>query len=1516
MPARPQNDPLTAFAEPVREWFIQSFESPTEAQARGWPAISRGEHTLILAPTGSGKTLTAFLWAINRLMFSPEPEKSARCRVLYISPIKALAVDVERNLQSPLTGISRVAAISGSGYRIPTIAVRTGDTPQADRARFRRAPDDILITTPESLYLLLTSGAREALQSVETVIIDEIHALVPTKRGAHLALSLARLDAITRGPVQRIGLSATQRPLDEVARFLGGATRTEDTPLPVDSASEEPDSSRAVRWAAVTVVDTGERKKLSLSVRVPVEDMTDVGATVDIPSGSAAQNVVRTSIWPAIHPQLVDLIRSHRTTLIFVNSRRLAERLSAALNELAGEVLVQAHHGSLARAQRAKIEDLLKSGRLPALVATSSLELGIDMGAVDLVVQIEAPPSIASGMQRIGRASHQVGAVSKGIIFPKFRGDLVACAAVSHAMKHAHIEATRFPRNPLDVLAQHVVAAVAMDDWHVEELLGTVRLAAPFAEISSNVFSGLLDMLSGVYPSDDFAELRPRLTWDRTRNILTARQGAKRVAITNGGTIPDRGLYGVYLAGREGPGARVGELDEEMVFEASEGETFLLGASTWRIEEITFDRVIVSPAPGEPGKMPFWHGDSADRPAEFGGRIGRLVRAIASLPPAAAIEQLRAQHDLDEMAAANLVAYVREQREATHATPDDRTIVVERCRDELGDWRVCVLSPWGGRVHAPWALAVVARVREERSLDVEVMWSDDGFVVRFPETDEPPDASLVLPGPEEVEQSVIRQLGSSSLFAAKFRENASRALLLPKRRPGQRAPLWQQRKRASDLLAVAARYGSFPIMLETYRECLRDVFDLPALQDILRKLERREIRSVVVDTEQPSPFASSLLFRYVANYLYDGDAPLAERRAAALAIDQSQLRELLGDLELRDMLDASAIEEVEHQLQQLDVRFRARSADGIHDMLLRIGDLTREEIEQRFASHESAPLVDELIRDRRALEVRVAGENRLIAIEDSARYRDALGVALPTGVPDRFLLRVPDALRGLIQRWSRTHGPFLTAEVAARFGIGGGGAEEVLRLLGSEDRVMEGEFRPGGTHREWCDSEVLRQIRRRSLARLRKEIAPVDPAALGRLLPAWQGLGRSRRGPHAILDAVETLQGAAIPASILENAVLPARVEGYRESDLDALISAGEIVWVGLEPIGERDGRVALYLTESLPFLVPIESSRELTADEEKLVELLRTRGASFFPQLVTATEGFPADMLDILWSLVWKGLVTNDSLQPLRSKVRPARKGSARRGVVSRRQMTPGSEGRWSLVESMFVARPSRTEQTAAQARQLLARYGVVTREALQGEILPGGFQRVYAVLRAMEEAGQVRRGYFISDVGATQFALPGAVDLLRSSLPDPEKPLADMLAAADPANAWGSVLRWPREEGRTLQRVSGAWVVLVDGSLAAYLRRGESQLLTFIPSDEPRQSQWIGAVATLIAQHAQAKGRRAMLLAEIDGAPASDHPLAEPLLRNGFVRTSQGLHFRSAQTAKAVAIPEDLAEEDEDDA
>src|SRR5687768_2557427 len=1400
------NDALAPFSEPTRTWFAEAFAEPTAAQQLGWKAISGGSHALIHAPTGSGKTLAAFLWCLDRLMTEAPPARKT-VRVLYVSPLKALTYDVERNLRTPLAGIRRTAERLGQEIAEITVASRTGDTPAEARRQLTKTPPDILVTTPESLYLLLTSQAREILRGVEHVIVDEVHAIAATKRGSHLALSLERLSHLADAEPQRIGLSATQRPLEAIGAFLGGVGRD------------------------VQIVDAGARKELDLEVIVPIPDMARMGEVMDVdeaPGGPAAGPEARHSIWPSIHPRLLELIRAHRSTLIFVNSRRLAERLAARLNELAGEELVRAHHGSVAREQRLQIEEDLKQGRLPALVATSSLELGIDMGAIDLVVQIESPPSVASGMQRIGRAGHQVGEPSVGKIFPKYRGDLVEAAVVVERMKAAQIEETRIPRNPLDVLAQQLVAICVDGRWTVDDLHRLVTRTESFKDLSREQLTGMLDMLSGRYPSDEFADLKPRLVWDRQTDEVVSRNDARVVAITSGGTIPDRGLYGVFLPGDDSSkgGRRVGELDEEMVYESRVGETFLLGASTWRIEEIKPDRVIVTPAPGEPGKMPFWHGDAIGRPIELGRAIGSFLRELEPMSPEAAEARVREDHALDELAARNLVAYLREQREVTGALPTDRTIVVERFRDELGDWRVAVLTPFGGRVHAPWSMAIEARLRERHGFEVQSIWSDDGIAVRLPEGVESDGASIesaLLLDPDEIEELLTAELGGSAIFAARFRENAARALLLPRRRPGQRTPLWMQRQKSADLLNVASRYGSFPIILETYREVLRDVFDMPALVELLGAIRARRIRVVSVETRSASPFASSLLFDYVGSFMYEGDAPLGERRAQALALDRELLAELLGTEELRELLDAEAVADLELELQGLAGSRRARTVDGVADLLRPLGDLRTGEVAARCADDlDAATALADLERSRRAIRIRVAGEERWIAIEDAARYRDAIGASPPAGVAETYLAPAEAPLDSLLTRWARTHAPFVADAPAARWGVARSVVEERLRALAASGVLLEGAFRPGGAAHEFTDPDVLRQLRRRSLARLRREVEPVEPAVFARFLPEWHGIGSSAGGLGRLVGVVTQLEGVPVPASVLERDVLPARVSGYTPRLLGELGAAGEVVW-----IGRGDGRIALYRRDRVDLLASAGAADDRPSEpiHEAIRTHLQRRGATFFPQLRAAIDARGDELIDAIWDLVWSSEVTNDTFAALRALSLPrSRSKSTPRPGRLMALGPPRAAGRWSLVADLVGEERTPTERGHALATTLLERHGVVTREAVASESISGGYASVYPVLRAMEESGRNRRGYFVAGLGAAQFALPGAVDRLRAvrqsqgdersgDRDDDAAPL--VLAATDPAQPYGAALPWPESAGRPA-RPAGTHVVLVDGEPA----------------------------------------------------------------------------------------------------
>ena len=1417
-------DPLAAFTPATRSWFEQAFAGPTPAQVAAWPVIATGAHVLVQAPTGSGKTLAAFLTGIDRLNAKP----GEGLRLLYVSPLKALNYDVERNLRGPLAGLGSTL----------TVGVRTGDTDQRERRQMLRTPPDILITTPESLYLLLTSQGREMLRSVETVIVDEVHAVAGTKRGAHLAISLERLARVVDQPFQRIGLSATQRPLEEIGRFVSGGRPIE-------------------------LVDAGTRKDLDLEVVVALEDMREPGSDpglsqLVLPDGvamaSGYESTTR-SIWPSIYPALLALVREHRSTIVFVNNRRLAERLALRLNELAEETIARAHHGSLAREQRVEIEELLKAGLIPCLVATSSLELGIDMGAVDLVIQVESPKSVARGLQRVGRAGHDLGAVSKGRIFPKFRADLLESAVVAKAMREGLIEETQIPRNPLDVLAQQIVAICADEEISVDDLYDLVRGAYPFAGLARAQLENVLDMLAGRYPSDEFAELRPRIVWDRTAGVVKGRQGAQRLAVTNAGTIPDRGLFGVFQV--DG-GGRVGELDEEMVYEARQGQTFMLGASTWRIEEITRDRVLVSPAPGAPGAVPFWKGEGVGRPFELGEKIGRASREIVALSDRKALERLGGDYHLDLLAAKNLLTYLREQAAANGGVvPSDRTIVVERFRDEIGDWRLCILTPFGARVHAPWAMALGARLRDSLGLEVQSIWSDDGIAFHLPEADVPPPIADLLLTPDEIEELVVQEVGQTALFGARFRENAGRALLIPRRRPGQRTPLWQQRLKAQSLLQVARNYGSFPIVLETYRECLQDVFDLPALKRVLRGIQTRELDLVEIETPSASPFASSLLFAYVATYMYEDDTPAAERRAQALSLDRDLLRELLGQEELRDLLDPAALAEVEAQLAG-----DPRTPDELHDLLRRRGDLRDDEVD---AAHAAV-----LEAERRALRVRVAGEERLIAAEDAGLFRDALGVMPPGGLPEAYLGAVPDALGVLLARFARSRGPFTTAEAAARYDLDLARAEGFLTALERADRLVRGELRPGGVEREWCDPDVLRRLRRASLAALRKEVEPAEQAAFGRFLPAWHGIDRRA----TLREALVPLQGLPLPVSLWEGEVLRRRVPGYQPAWLDALCATGEVVWVGAGL-----DRVALYFRADAPLLGAPAGAPSPEGETAEALRLALGRSAEFWPDLLASTGLDAEAALPGLWELVWAGEVTNDAWTPLRAARRygtPVADRRPRRFARTRAAGTTSTQGRWSLTSRLF---PEAVDRRAL-AELLLERQGIVVRDGVRGEGIVGGYGAVYGELRALETIGSCRRGYFVEGLGGAQFALPGAVERLRELRSGAEDD-ALVLAAADPAQPYGAALPWPRRAGARAARVAGAHVVLLGGAAALYVERGGR---TLVPLRDPDEA-WLRPALVALADWVREGHAKRLAVERFDGRPVSETEAMPLLVEAGFL-------------------------------
>jgi ATP-dependent Lhr-like helicase len=1548
------NRPLERFSEPVRRWFEASFEAPTPAQERGWPAIASGAHTLICAPTGSGKTLAAFLWGIDRL--SREPERlGSGVRILYVSPLKALSYDIERNLRAPLQGIKTPISVG----------LRTGDTPQSERRAMRREPPDILITTPESLYLMISSGAREILTGVEAVIVDEIHAVAPSKRGSHLALTLERLEYLVNraaaaaggaaggspsrplsrdgevpprqdqrpssAGIQRIGLSATQRPLERIGQFLVGANRS------------------------CEIVDASEPKQLDLEIVVPVEDMAEPSPLVSkrrdgadtgkTPPGTPDHSPDRIdpgpieasfdpatntrSIWPAIYPELLRLVREHTSTIVFVNNRRAAERIAKRLNEMhleepqdelpatehaghddspAGGAaggspsralardgdgpprqdppaeIARAHHGSLSHEERALVEEMLKSGELPCLVATSSLELGIDMGAVDLVIQVESPKSVTRGLQRVGRAGHTLGEVSKGRIFPKFRADLLECAVVARRMRAGEIEETIIPRNPLDVLAQHLVSMAALDEWEVDEVERLVTAAQPFQELSREQLENVFDMLDGRYPSQRFAELRPRIVWDRTGGKIKGRKGARQLAVANAGTIPDRGLYGVHLP----DGRRVGELDEEMVYEARPGQTFLLGATTWRIEEITRDRVIVTPAPGMPGAVPFWRGDGVGRPAELGGAIGAFAREAVNADPG----KLAKENDLDPLAARNLVNYLTEQQAATRVVPSDETIVVERFRDEIGDWRLCVLSPWGGRVHAAWGLALSAKIRDERELEADAIWSDDGIVVHLPDADEPPPADLVMLEPDELEDLVVRELSGSALFGARFRENAARSLLIPRAWPGKRTPLWQQRLKSQSLLEVARDFPRFPVILETYREVMRDVLDLPSLRGLLADLHSRRITMVEVETPTASPFASSLLFDYVATYMYEGDTPNAERRAAALALDRELLRELLGQEELRELIDPEALAEVEDSLQHRTEAGRARDRDALQQVLRRLGDLNLAECELRVAEgYSTESMLEKLVAERRAVLVRVAGEERYIAAEDAGLFRDALGVPPPAGLPDGFLDPVDDALLALVRRYAATHGPFPTAQLARRYGVD---PSPALRELEASSELVRGELLPGGSEREWCDADVLRRVRRASLARLRREVEAADRRELARFLPSWQSVDAHRAsgaGPDRLREALVPLQGVALTPKTWERDVLPRRLGSYSPSWMDDLCTSGELVWIGAGPLGRSDGKVALYFREDVRLAGPPPAAARLEPPSGEICDAIRERLAqspSFWLDLLEL-DGSSEEIHEALWDLAWCGEVTNDAFAPLRAPRLRAAQGAQRSGrrFARRRAVAAGTVvGRWSLTAPLFEGAPAAGPRLRALAELMLERHGIVTRETAIAEGVPGGFSTIYGELQNLELLGTARRGYFVEGLGGAQFALPGAVERLRSM------PRADgsalVLAATDPANPYGATLPWPRIEGqRRPARTAGAYVLMRDGEPLLYVERGGRGILRLSELDEEELAAALGELAGAAREGLIEK----LAVERLDGETVIGSGMEAALIEAGFRRQPRRL-------------------------
>lgn len=1532
------SDALHAFTPATQRWFAAAFTAPTPVQQAAWKAIATGKHCLVIAPTGSGKTLAAFMKAID-LLFQERAGQDKRVRetttrILYISPVKALAADVRRNLSLPLEGVYAQRRALGDPETLLNVGMRSGDTPAGDRAKLLRRPPDILITTPESLFLMLTSQARNTLRGVTTVIIDEVHAVAGSKRGSQLALSLERLDQLLPSPAQRIGLSATVKPEDRVAHFLGGAQET----LIVNPASE---------------------RTLEMKIVVPVEDMTDIAGRSEQPSETTSTS---RSIWPHIETQILEQVMSHRSTLIFANSRGLAEKLTARLNERyasqlnsppplqapqhydsfaggtekradgATALIARSHHGSVSKEQRSEIEAALKAGELRCVVATSSLELGIDMGPVDLVIQVGAPFSVASALQRVGRAGHQVGGISSGIIFPRTRRDVVDAAVTVKAMLEGQLDPIEPPNNPLDILAQQTLAAVAMDSLHIDAWFALVRRADPFRTLPRNVFDATLDMLAGKYPSDEFAQFRPRLVWDRESGILSPRPGAQHLAVTSGGTIPDRGMFSVVLPeGEEQSGSRrVGELDEEMVYESRVNDIITLGATSWRIQQITHDQVVVVPAPGRSARLPFWHGEGLRRSAVLGERIGTFLRQMenALLHHPAEAEKALSAVGLNENAVRNTLSLLAEQRESTGVLPTDQTLIIERCRDESGDWRVILHSPWGQRVHAPWALAIAERIRRQMGIDPSVVASDDGIIACFPDSEgRVPGVELFVFEPDLLQRIVTTSVGSSALFAARFRECASRALLLPRRNPGKRSPLWQQRLRAGQLLQVAREHDDFPILIETARECLQDVYDLAALHQLMEKVQRGKIRFVDVTTDTPSPFAAPLLFGYVAEFMYAGDAPLAERRASLLSLDSNLLGELLGKADMRELLASSVIERVEQELQRTAKAYKVSGKEGIADLLRELGPLSLAEIEARFASEdidEAAASLKSLEEAQRVINVIIADRSRWAAIEDAARLRDAIGTALPAGIPVAFLQPLGKPLRDLINRYARTHALFTTREIAERFGLGVAVVGEELERLSEQAKVRKGDF---GLQRDdsqqWVAEEIFKRLRLRSLRSAREATQPVAHSAWVTMLLERHGLINQAaaqfgadhaafshgayEGVNGVARVIEQLAGVALPASLWESQILRARVRDYQPAMLDELLANGEVIWCGHKSLSYNDGLISLHLAEYAAETLPASVQQsELAPLQQSIVHMLSEGGAWFGREILLRMETNEhvgsEQIYAALWELAWMGYITTDTWIPVRalisspsvSRSRPARALRSRRmhnfSLKSPERRSPPANtiaGRWSLIKRETL---QPTTLALALVENMLDRYGVITRGSAISEQIPGGFPALQPVLRGFEDAGRLLRGRFVEGLGGAQFADNLTIERLRELAKTPSNERATAaLAAMDPANPFGATLNWPMHaSGTRPTRRNGAFVVIAGGELQLYLPQGGKDLLTFATESQPL-SLAISALGTALKRDKQLR----FTLETVDGEPAGLSPQLAALRAAGFSRVPNGFSW-----------------------
>jgi len=1445
---------LDRFHPLVAKWFEESFGRPSDPQREGWPAIATGSHTLILAPTGAGKTLAAFLWELNELIVRglDEPLPNA-VQLLYISPLKALNNDIQRNLDRPLAELRERFGAEGKDFPEIRVAVRTGDTPPAARARMLRKSPHILITTPESLNIMLTTlRGRGMFSGVKAVIVDEIHAIAGSKRGAHLGLTLERLEQVVESPPQRIGLSATQRPLDEVARFLGGCETT---------------AAGAPAFRPVTIVDCGMTKEMHISVESPVADLGNVGG----------------SIWPAIAPLVLEHIRAWRTTLVFVNNRAQSEKIAARLNALAEEEIALPYHGSLARERRFALEEGLKAGSIRALVTTSSLELGIDIGSVDLVIQLQSPKRVASALQRIGRSGHTIGVPSRGILIPTFRDDAVEIAAIVAAMRAGEVEPTHVVQNALDVLAQVVVAAVSMDDWRSGDLYDLVRRAYPYHQLTRGAFDEVLAMLSGKYPADIAAELEPRITWDRVSDTLTGSRAARMTAVISGGTIPDRGLYTVNLPDR----TRLGELDEEFVHESRMGDVFQLGSSTWRIAAIEHDRVVVTPAPGTPARMPFWHGEYMARSLMLSHRVGALRRELAGNPDEKGIS---AEYSCDAATASSLIKYIAAQRAATGIVPDDRNIVIEQFRDETAAVRIVIHAAFGGRINAPWGMALAQRAREAiGNADLQVQTTDDGIMLRLPDMGiaAPIQSLLGLTG-REAEQLVMEEVGSTSLFGARFRMNAARALLLPRGNPRRRMPLWLQRLKSLDLLQAVSQFPSFPILVETYREVLQEAFDMQGLKDTLAEIAAGNIRIHSVQTETPSPFAASLQFGFVMDWMYGDDTPRAEQRAALLSLDRSLLDEVMGG-EGADDITLEAIEQTLAERRGTAPGRRARTNDELAHLLDRAGDLSGEEVRSRIASIEEGARGDafaELLQSKRAVAIQLGGANakewRFILTENYPRYISAFGIeqlalvrATPELVEQPAEAVVPDVLRHpainpsvarreILARFLSQSGPVTVVEIGDRYGWEREWIEARLVEWERTGKLVRGKFRRQLSDIEWCSRRIVEIGRRRALAALRKQIEAVELSQFAAFMQRWQHLDERDRldGEAGTAAAVRQLYGISRPPVSWDRDYLRSRVRGYDPGWLSQFTTTGEPVWAGEGKYDPESGAIPLarvrFFERGSGATWLTENADIVLSDDATLVrDTIASEGASFIRDIQAITGLTMLSVKEAIRELVAWGLITNDTVEALREIARwkpmmprtapdptswlPAdytpssnrrivqRRPNLRRLPKWRRPDRPGSvpsgwTGRWSLLRRRATLAPDLPEEERAErvARQWLARYGVVSRDWWRRERPPVSWRSIYRELKRLEARGEVRRGYFVKGLGGAQFALPDAVEWLRAiALEDASSSGFIVMAASDPANVYSlqldlvdrDPLSRPRGPGGLLVTRHGRVAIMVEG-------------------------------------------------------------------------------------------------------